>query len=198
MFPVPKGEAVTAWRFDKFQRYTPGQAVALALVIVLSMAVSSWPLLLIFCLVGPGVIVSYILALKGASAAEIDDLFAGISVRLFTPAQGRASSGRGARDKERGQQSQGQRETRGARQQCRCLPSGHRGRCRARRVSRSRSCRRAARSLSATGTLTPPDPPDRCRPGSSAACAQHPVCCLGCITAADSQGLHSQHLLLAV
>ena len=30
------------------------------------------------------------------------------------------------------------------------------------------------------------DPPDRYRPSSSAACAQHPVCCLGCITAADS------------
>ena len=79
------------------------------------MAVSSWPLLLIFCLVGPGVIVSYILALKGASAAEIDDLFAGISVRLFTPApaQGRASRG-GARDKERGQQSR-DKERRGGR-----------------------------------------------------------------------------------
>lgn len=73
------------------------------------MAVSSWPLLLIFCLVGPGVIASYILALKGASAAEIDDLSAGISVRLFTPAQGTSLVGRasrgGGRDKERGQQS---------------------------------------------------------------------------------------------
>ena len=43
------------------------------------MSVSSWPLLLIFAIIGPGVLLSYGLVLKGASSQEIDDLFAGIS-----------------------------------------------------------------------------------------------------------------------